>query len=36
VRENQKILGSLQSDFNFKQTPRTPVLLPLHPPPGLG
>jgi phospholipase C len=36
VRENQKILGSLQSDFNFKQTPRAPVLLPLHPPPGPG
>jgi phospholipase C len=36
VRENKQILGSLQSDFNFKQTPRAPVLLPVHPPPGPG
>jgi phospholipase C len=36
VRENASILGSLQSDFNFNQPPRAPVLLPLHPPPGPG
>jgi phospholipase C len=36
VRENEPILGSLQSDFNFNQTPRAPVLLPLHPAPGPG
>ena len=31
VRENASILGNLFSDFNFKQRPRPPVLLPLHP-----
>jgi phospholipase C len=31
VRENVKILGNLQSDFNFDQRPRRPLLLPLHP-----
>ncbi len=31
VRENVKILGNLSSDFNFAQTPRAPLLLPLHP-----
>jgi phospholipase C len=36
VRENQRILGSLQSDFNFRQPPRARVLLPVHPPPGPG
>jgi phospholipase C len=36
VRENQPILGSLQSDFNFKQPPRPAVLLAVHPPPGPG
>jgi phospholipase C len=36
VRESEPILGSLQSDFNFNQAPRTPVLLPVHPPPGPG
>jgi len=31
VRENVSILGNLVSDFNFKQAPRRPVLLPVHP-----
>ncbi len=31
VRENQKILGNLVSDFNFNQKPRAPVVLPVHP-----
>ncbi|HKI93576.1 MAG TPA: alkaline phosphatase family protein [Gaiellaceae bacterium] len=32
VRENAKILGNLVKDFNFNQTPRPPLLLPVHPP----
>ena len=28
----QKILGNLVSDFDFNQSPRKPVILPLHPP----
>jgi phospholipase C len=32
VRENVSQLGNLANDFNFKQSPRPPVLLPLHPP----
>ena len=32
VRENAKILGNLQSDFDFDQKPRPPLLLSLHPP----
>jgi phospholipase C len=36
VRESLPILGDLRSDFNFNQTPRAPVLLPLHPPAGPG
>jgi phospholipase C len=31
VRENQRVLGDLVSDFDFKQKPRSPVLLPVHP-----
>jgi phospholipase C len=31
VRENEKILGNLTGDFNFRQSPRPPVLLPVHP-----
>ena len=31
VRENEKILGNLVNDFNFDQSPRTPVVLPAHP-----
>jgi len=31
VRENASILGNLAHDFNFKQPPRPPVLLPVHP-----
>ncbi len=32
VRENAKILGNLANDFDFRQTPRPPLTLPLHPP----
>jgi phospholipase C len=31
VRENQAILGDLANDFNFKQQPLPPLILPLHP-----
>ena len=31
VRENAKILGNLERDFDFGQKPRAPVLLPLRP-----
>jgi phospholipase C len=31
VRENEKILGNLESDFNFDQSPRPPQILPVHP-----
>jgi len=31
VRENVKILGDLQHDFDFTQAPRAPELLPVHP-----
>jgi phospholipase C len=31
VRENVKILGNLINDFNFSQSPRPPVMLPVHP-----
>ena len=34
VRETNRILGNLVADFDFRQDPRPPVLLPLHPPPG--
>jgi phospholipase C len=34
VREDNPILGSLTADFNFKQTPRPPLILPVHPAPG--
>jgi phospholipase C len=32
VRENVKILGNLARDFNFNQSPRPPLVLPIHPP----
>jgi phospholipase C len=32
VRENEPILGNLESDFDFSQKPRPPLILPLHPP----
>ncbi len=32
IRENAKILGNLANDFNFRQKPRPPVILPLKPP----
>ncbi len=31
VRENATQLGNLIKDFNFKQTPRKPLILPVHP-----
>jgi phospholipase C len=31
VRENLSILGNLKKDFNFKQKPRKPVILPVTP-----
>ena len=31
VRENEAILGNLITDFDFNQTPRAPVVLPVHP-----
>jgi phospholipase C len=31
VREKKKILGNLEKDFNFNQTPRKKVILPVHP-----
>jgi len=34
VRENNPILGNLTADFNFNQTPRAPIILPVHPAPG--
>jgi phospholipase C len=34
VRENAPILGDLRADFNFAQTPRPPLILPVHPTPG--
>ncbi|HLV97748.1 MAG TPA: alkaline phosphatase family protein [Ktedonobacterales bacterium] len=34
VREDASILGNLVNDFDFTQTPRPPVILPLNPPPG--
>ena len=31
VRENAAILGDLTNDFDFKQQPRQPLILPVHP-----
>jgi phospholipase C len=31
VRENEKILGNLIREFDFSQSPRAPVVLPVHP-----
>jgi phospholipase C len=31
VRENSPLLGDLSNDFDFTQTPRPPIILPLHP-----
>ena len=30
VRENERILGNIEQDFDFRQQPRPPLLLPLH------
>jgi phospholipase C len=35
VRESARILGDLTADFDFNQSPRPPLLLPLHPPRGM-
>jgi phospholipase C len=34
VRENVSILGNLMNDFDFNQSPRKPIILPIHPEPG--
>jgi phospholipase C len=34
VRENARVLGNLGADFNFRQQPRRPVIVPSHPRPG--
>ncbi len=34
VREDNPILGNLVNDFDFNQTPRPPMILPVHPAPG--
>ena len=34
VREDNPLLGDLTADFDFTQSPRPPVILPLHPQPG--
>jgi phospholipase C len=34
VRENAAALGNLLSEFDFNQTPRAPMLLPVNPTPG--
>jgi phospholipase C len=34
VRENNLLLGNLTADFDFNQTPRPPLILPVHPAPG--
>jgi phospholipase C len=31
VRENVSVLGDVANDFDFSQTPRPPMLLPVHP-----
>jgi phospholipase C len=33
VRENARMLGNLTADFNFRQKPRRPLILPQHPVP---
>jgi len=34
VREDASILGNLLADFDFNQSPRPPLILPINPPPG--
>jgi phospholipase C len=34
VRESNPLLGDLTQDFDFGQTPRPPLILPVHPSPG--
>jgi phospholipase C len=34
VRESNPLLGDLTADFDFNQTPRAPLVLPVHPAPG--
>jgi phospholipase C len=31
VREDEKILGNLTNEFDFNQSPRPPLILPVHP-----
>jgi phospholipase C len=31
VRENEKLLGNLENDFDFNRSPQSPVILPVHP-----
>ena len=31
VRENEKVLGNLEAEFNFNQKPLPPMVLPVHP-----
>jgi phospholipase C len=31
VRENERILGNIEQDFDFRQKPRAPLRLPLRP-----
>jgi phospholipase C len=33
VRENAPVLGDLVNDFDFNQSPRSPMVLPLYPGP---
>jgi phospholipase C len=32
VREDERVLGNMDNDFDFNQAPRSPVLLPTNPP----
>ena len=34
VREINPLLGDLRKDFDFAQAPRSPIILPVNPPPG--
>jgi phospholipase C len=34
VRETSPLIGSLDADFDFSQSPGTPLVLPVHPAPG--
>ena len=34
IREVANQLGDVSADFDFNQSPLSPLILPLHPPPG--